>query len=195
MTIQDDIALLERVPTFAPLGREALRIIAIGAESRSMQEGAVLFRIGDVADCGYVVETGSFKLVSGHEHVLPVVVRRGALLGELSLLTETRRPVTATAQELSLVMRIMRPLFLKMLDGYPEVAERLRQIMLARTEELTDELSRVRHVFPAVSVPEVAKNTPKPSEEEAEDSARAAGQESAELATDAPAKSERTGSD
>src|SRR5215211_3054901 len=142
MTIEDDIALLERVPTFAPLGREALRIIAIGAESRSMQEGAVLFRTGETADCAYVIETGSFKLVSPHETVRPVVVRRGALLGELALLTETRRPVTATAQELSLVLRIMRPLFLKMLDGYPEVAERLRQIMLARTEQMAEELAR-----------------------------------------------------
>lgn len=149
MTVEDDIALLECVPTFGPLGREALRIIAIGAETRSIQEGAVLFRMGEAADCAYVIETGSFKLVSAYEHVQPVVVRRGALLGELALLTETRRPVTATAQELSFVMRIMRPLFLKMLDGYPEVAEQLRQTLLARTEQLGRELSRVRDAFPA----------------------------------------------
>jgi CRP-like cAMP-binding protein len=76
-------------------------------------------------------------------------VRRGALLGELALLAETRRPVTASARELSLVMRIMRPLFLKMLDAYPQVAEQLRQTMLARTEQLAADLSSVRHAFPA----------------------------------------------
>lgn len=148
MSVDDDIALLERVPTFEPLGRDALRIIAIGAESRSIQEGDVLFRAGEAADCAYVIETGSLKLLSPHESVKPVVLRRGALLGELALLTETRRPVTASAQELSLVMRIMRPLFLKMLDAYPDVAERLRQTMLERTEQLATELYSVRHTFP-----------------------------------------------
>jgi CRP-like cAMP-binding protein len=148
MSVEDDIALLERVPTFAPLGREALRIIAIGAESRSIQEGDVLFRTGETADCAYVIESGSLKLESSHEGVEPVVVRRAALLGELALLTETRRPATATAQELSLVMRIMRPLFLKMLDAYPDVAVRLRETLLKRTEQLANELFSVRHAFP-----------------------------------------------
>ena len=34
MSIEDDIAFIERVPTLRMLGRTALRILAIGAESR-----------------------------------------------------------------------------------------------------------------------------------------------------------------
>ena len=34
MTIEDDIAFLERIPSLRLLGRDALRILAIGAESR-----------------------------------------------------------------------------------------------------------------------------------------------------------------
>ena len=34
MTIEDDIAFLERVPALAILGRDALRILAIGTENR-----------------------------------------------------------------------------------------------------------------------------------------------------------------
>jgi hypothetical protein len=34
MTIEDDISFFERVPTLNQLGRQALRILAIGAESR-----------------------------------------------------------------------------------------------------------------------------------------------------------------
>jgi hypothetical protein len=34
MGIEDDIAVLERVPTFSVLGRDALRILAFGAENR-----------------------------------------------------------------------------------------------------------------------------------------------------------------
>ena len=62
MSIEDDIALLHSVPTLALLGREPLRILAIGAENRSVPEGEVLFRAGEAADAGYVVQEGSFRL-------------------------------------------------------------------------------------------------------------------------------------
>jgi CRP-like cAMP-binding protein len=146
MSIEDDIALLERVPTLAVLGREALRILAIGAESHPVEEGAVLFKAGDKAEGGYIVETGSFRLVPPNGEP-GTVAARGTLLGELALLTETRRPATAQAQELSSVMRIPRPLFLKMLDGYPDVAERLRRALQDRVHELEGGLQSVRDAF------------------------------------------------
>ena len=147
MGIEDDIALLERVPAFATLGHEALRILAVGAESRSVAEGQVLFRAGDVADSSYIVETGSFRLIPSHPRERPIVVRRGTLLGEYALLTETRRPVTATAQELSSVMRITRPLFLRMLEGYPAVALRMRDGIVSRAGKMATEFDRVRTVL------------------------------------------------
>ncbi len=146
MTIEDDIALLERVPTLALLGREPLRILAIGAENRYVHDGEVLFREGDVADGGYVVQEGSFHLASGRtgKAVRTAVVGPGTLIGELALITETRRPLTATAQEPSSVIRIPRPLFLKMLEGYPDLAYRLREAMAARAIEMVGELGFVR---------------------------------------------------
>jgi CRP-like cAMP-binding protein len=161
MTIENDISLLARVPTFSALRKEALRIMAIGAESKAIGDDEVLFNFGETADCGYVIESGSFKLIPPL-HSQPVVASRGALLGELALVTETRRPVTAVAREPSMVMRIARPLFLRMLEGYPEVAEQLRQELLARTEQLGDALRHARYAF---DVSEAAQpETPQPGE-------------------------------
>ena len=64
MTIEDDIAFLERVPALAILGRDALRILAIGSENRYVHEGVTLFGEGEQADGAYVVQEGSFDLVS-----------------------------------------------------------------------------------------------------------------------------------
>ena len=64
MSIEDDIAFIERVPTLRMLGRTALRILAIGAESRYVHQGEVLFSAGDPTDCGYVIQEGSFRLQS-----------------------------------------------------------------------------------------------------------------------------------
>ena len=50
MTIEDDIAFFQRVPTLGALERDALRILAIGAESLYVHSGAVLFHAGEAAD-------------------------------------------------------------------------------------------------------------------------------------------------
>ena len=122
MTIEDDIAFFERVPTLGLLGRAALRILAIGAESRYVHSGEVLFNAGEAADGAFVLQEGSFSLATRQSDREPVAVGPGTLLGELALITETTRPVTATALEPSTVLRIPRSLFLKMLEGYPEAA-------------------------------------------------------------------------
>jgi CRP-like cAMP-binding protein len=145
MAIEDDIAFFERVPTLGLLGRAALRILAIGAENRYVHSGEVLFTVGEPADCGYVVQEGSFSLGSAvFEDTPRVTVSRGTLLGELALLTETTRPVTATALEPSTVLRIPRPLFLKMLEGYPDAAKRLRDALAKRTDSAARDISNVR---------------------------------------------------
>jgi CRP-like cAMP-binding protein len=146
MTIEDDIAFLERVPSFAILGRDALRILAIGAESRYVHGGEVLFTVGDPADAGYVIQDGSFTLKSDNTDstAAEVTVTRGALLGELALLTETTRPVTATAAEPSTVMRVPRSLFLKMLEGFPDSARRLRDYISSRTNQAAKDIIEVR---------------------------------------------------
>ena len=149
MTIEDEIAFLEQVPSFAILGRDALRILAIGAESRYVHSGEVLFTVGDPADAGFVIQDGSFTLTTDNaeSNVAEMTVTRGALLGELALLTETTRPVTATALEPSTVLCIPRPLFLKMLDGYPDAAVRLREILSKRIDESERDMERIRAVI------------------------------------------------
>jgi CRP-like cAMP-binding protein len=149
MSIEEDIAFLERVPTLGLLGRDALRILAIGAESRYLHDGNVLFSQGEAADAGYVVQEGLLSLGPMRGEAEPLTVGPGTLLGELALLTETTRPVTATAVEPSTVIRIPRSLFLKMLEGYPEAALRLRDSFLTRAEHSETDMHRVRSVLEA----------------------------------------------
>jgi len=144
MTIEDDIAFLEGVPILRRLGAGALRILAIGAESYSVDAGQVLFSAGDPADCAYIVQQGSFALGSGRAGDSEVVAEPGTLLGESALLAETPRPATAVAREDSTVMRISRAMFVKMLESYPDAAVRLRELIVARADQWTREIENVR---------------------------------------------------
>ena len=154
MGIEDDIYFFERVPTLRLLGREALRILAIGAETRYVHKGEVLFAAGDVADCGYVIQEGSFKLEIRSKLAADVIVGVGTLLGELALLAETKRPATATASEPSTVIRIPRTLFLKMLEGYPEAADKLREQIVRRAQQTVQDMSDVRALLDTSQAPQ-----------------------------------------
>ncbi len=147
MSIEDDIAFLERVPTLRLLGRTALRILAIGAESRYVHDGEALFHAGEPADSGYVVQEGSFELRPSGPGAADVIAGPGTLLGELALLAETARPATAVAREPSTVIRISRSLFLKMLEGYPDAAQTLREQIVARMNESLQDMSTIRSLL------------------------------------------------
>src|SRR3990172_3616323 len=108
MALEDVIEFLERVPTLHVLGRTALRILAISAESVEIQHGDILFEEGEPADGGYVVLDGAIMLRSarGRSTGESAIARSGTLIGEMALIIDTSRPATATATEQSTVLRI-----------------------------------------------------------------------------------------
>jgi len=154
MTIEDDIAFLERVPILSRLGAPALRILAIGAEAIRLESGQILFTAGEAADAAYVVQQGLIGLQPDRPGGTEVLARPGTLLGEAALLAETRRPATATAREDSILLRISRAMFLRMLDGYPDAAQRLRELIAARIDQWEREMTNIRAVLGSGAKPQ-----------------------------------------
>jgi CRP-like cAMP-binding protein len=142
MAIDDDIAFLERVPTIGLLGRAALRILAIGAETRHLRDGEILFSAGDQADGGYVIQAGQFSLKSSEDENERTVGPH-TLVGEVALFAESKRTATATALERATVLFIPRPLFIRMLDSFPEAAARLREILASRLDQTTRQIANI----------------------------------------------------
>jgi CRP-like cAMP-binding protein len=138
MSIEDDVVLLERVPTLCLLGTTALRMLAIGSEQRDFARGGLLFNAGDDADAGFIVQRGAFRIEddSGAE----VIAGPGALIGELALVVAMPRPSTAIALEHSSVIRIARSLFQRVLESDPAAARRLRDEFANRTSQLASEI-------------------------------------------------------
>jgi CRP-like cAMP-binding protein len=151
MALEHDIAFFEQVPTFAVLGKQALAILAIGAESRRLQSGAVLFYAGEPADGGYIVQQGSLLLEPNSPlEGEPFTAGPGTLVGELALLTDTVCASTAIAKGPTVVVRISRSLFRKMLEGYPAAAQKLRDMVAERVDGWTRDLGEVKTVLKRV---------------------------------------------
>ena len=138
MSIDDDVALLERVPTLRLLGSAALRMLAIGSEQRDFERGDTLFSAGDEADAGYIVQHGAFRIEDGGG--AEMVAGPGALIGELALIVPMQRPSTALALEHSSVIRVARSLFQRVLESDPAAARRLRDEFANRTSQIASDI-------------------------------------------------------
>jgi CRP-like cAMP-binding protein len=143
MPIEHDVEFLERVPMLRLIGRAGLRIVAIGAEQRYVHGGEVLFEKNAPADCGYVVQEGAFNVSADRDGAVAFTAGPGTLLAEMALIAETDHAMTAVAAAPSTVIRIPRSLFVKMLEGYPDAARRLRDHIAARSDECARDLARL----------------------------------------------------
>jgi len=138
MSIEDDVVLLDRIPTLRLLGNTALRMLAIGSEQRDVQRGEHLFKQGDDADSGFVVQRGAFRIDDGAG--AEITAGPGTLLGELALVVAMRRPASALALKYSSVIRISRSLFRRVLESDPDAARRLRDAFAGRASQIASDI-------------------------------------------------------
>ncbi|HWK01833.1 MAG TPA: cyclic nucleotide-binding domain-containing protein [Xanthobacteraceae bacterium] len=149
MALEDDINFLDRVPTLHLLGREALRLLAISVETMKLSRGDILFEEGQPADGGYVVVNGELVLQGANDRKgeAPLKARRGMLIGETAMITDTTRPSTAIATESTIVFRIPRVVFMRILEGEPQAAVALRRLVATRVGRVLNDLDVVRPLF------------------------------------------------
>jgi CRP-like cAMP-binding protein len=148
VSIDNDIAILEQVPMLRELGRAALRLIALGAETREVQPDETLFRPGERIDCAYVVQAGTFQLsTSPDSSGKVIVVGPGTMLGEFALLADNAQPLCATAQGPCTVIRISRSMFRKILEDDANAAIRLRDYVAQRARQSIAEVLEVRYTL------------------------------------------------
>jgi CRP-like cAMP-binding protein len=145
MSLEDDIGFLEQAPMLAALGKQALRVLAIGADTRLLASGAVLHYAGEIADGAYLVREGTLLMEPGtFSDGRAYTVGPGTLIWELALIKETAVPATAIAKEPTVVIRLSRGLFRKMLEGYPDAAQNLHEILTNRVQGWMRDLGAVR---------------------------------------------------
>ena len=151
MALDDDIAVLSRQPLLGLMERDALRLLAFAAETRSLRAGDILFRAGDVGDGALLVLSGAVALTTGEDgQPASEIAGPGALIGELALFAGLRRPVTAIVREPTQLMKLSRSVMRRVLAEFPGSAEKLAEAVAERLRAFAGELKTVQAALEAI---------------------------------------------
>jgi len=145
-----NIKLLKDIPLFRDLTKEEIKQIAEITEEITMSKNSFLFKQGDEADSFYIILEGEVEVIkefSQKEQKL-VNMSRGAIIGEMAFLTETRRTGTIRATEETKLIKISKDKFKKLMHeehiAVYKLVYRIAQILsfrLARiSEQFVDQL-------------------------------------------------------
>ncbi|MCE1237794.1 MAG: cyclic nucleotide-binding domain-containing protein [Hyphomicrobiales bacterium] len=145
MPLDRDLEILSGVAFFEGVSQEALKLIAFSADQRDFADKERVFSAGDHAEGGLVVIEGRIDLLD--ERLKPPRVAErlgpGSLIGEMALIVETRRPLSAVSVGGARTLSVRRALFRRMLEGYPDIARLLEARIAERLTKLSPQIRRI----------------------------------------------------
>jgi MFS family permease len=121
------LALLRRLPIFAPLSAPAIERVMAHLVRLELPAGEVLIREGEEGDRFYVIVEGDVAASRGGAHLADR--HAGDYIGEIALMRDVPRTATVTALTDLRLLALDREPFLEAVTGYPQSRERLEAVI------------------------------------------------------------------
>ncbi|HHG90999.1 MAG TPA: cyclic nucleotide-binding domain-containing protein [Devosia sp.] len=126
MQLDEAAHILGSADFFSICNLEQRRMLAFAGERRGLLSGETLFRAGDVTEGAYVLISG--ELLSSRSEPKDAkgvsITQPGAVIGELALIAKKPRRATVVAVTPADLLLVPRIAFSKLMQQYPEVAQR-----------------------------------------------------------------------
>ena len=154
--------LLAANPLFSVLGERQRARLAPMTRCVFFGPGETVVTEGEPGDCLYQVVEGTVEVLHGSKTVAELT--RGAIFGEMTLLTDAPRNATVRSRTETALLEVERSDLIPLLESNPELLEQLgdlmsrrRQALLARSETTRDEsttslIRRMRQLFAGLGV-------------------------------------------
>ena len=159
-------AFLRNVPVLAGLSDELLERLASEVDEVEFRAGSWILREGEAAESVFIVRSGRVEIIDeGPPEALIRVLRRGDVFGELALLREGTRSMSARARRDTELIELQRNSFETLIQEAPSFALGLTRAMGAQLAASRTPVAAatppqtiaVVGLDPAVPVPEVAE--------------------------------------
>ena len=131
MSVEQEAAVLARVPTFAKLDPARLKLLAFTSRALRFDPGDTLIRAGDPSDSAFVILEGTVEFLGGAGDDEFVIGTAGPhlMIGEMGVIMNAPRTISVRARDHVRVLRIAAPVFLRLLSENPDVAlDMMRQL-------------------------------------------------------------------
>lgn len=149
MSLARRMAVMRNAPFLRLLGEDALKLLAFGSDPVNLKPRQSLFEAGEPADGAVLVLGGQLRLIAPIRGVAPRVAGVGQLVDEVALIVPTQRVSSALAQSSCEVLGLPRERMLRVLEEYPDAAQKLQNALLKRTQTLIQEVGGLADRAPA----------------------------------------------
>lgn len=112
----------------------------------NLVDGQVLFFQGDTGDDLYLIESGQIQIYTYNQAGKEITLNRisaGELLGEMALVEDQPRSVSAVSLGSSRLLRLKRNACLQRLDNSPELSQLMIQLLNQRIRHLIEYIERL----------------------------------------------------
>lgn len=126
---------------FGPWAEQALEYLEPALEWLNISTGDILVRQGDVDDSLYIVVSGSLSvIIEGQDNSRRTIaeIGRGESIGELALLTGELRSATVQAIRDTVVVRLTKPAFERLIARHPEAMVQITRLIVERYQRSID---------------------------------------------------------
>lgn len=133
----EELQALRKVPMFADVDLARLKLLAFTSERLRFAAGETLFRQGDPSDSAYVLISGAAEIVIETASGPLVVnkVERGAIIGEIGVITGAPRSATIRAIEGVNALCLRQDIFLSLMSEFPEMALAVTRLVVRRLQD------------------------------------------------------------
>jgi CRP-like cAMP-binding protein len=123
------VEMLRRIPLFAELDVQQLRIVAAQLRTESYQPGATILRQGETGETFCLIKSGRVQVSVSDEGQEQLVAERGPgeYLGEIALLLQVPRTATVTALEPTSVLALYKSDFDRLVKEHLYVSRQLQR--------------------------------------------------------------------
>lgn len=129
-TVDEEALALARVPIFAGIKPQSLKLLAFSSRRVQFRPGEKLINMGEQGGHAYVILSGKVHIVVGDDDEDILATKSvNELLGELSLLSNTTATANVIAAEKVTALEIQKDAFLQLMESDPQMASQVAKVV------------------------------------------------------------------
>jgi hypothetical protein len=135
VALQINREIIEKVPLFQTAGEDLIREIVLNLTPVVFTPGDTIVTAGEVGFQMYFISQGSVDVLSADKQTVYATLTAGQFFGEISLLLSMPRTATIRAREYCDLYRLDKDNFDRVIQRYPDFAERINELAEKRKAE------------------------------------------------------------